>query len=394
MPLSAIPFDDIDEGALLQLKDNGVPEGREVDYKRDAIGNSDKDKKEFLKDVSAFANAAGGHLVIGMEERRGVPTALTGIAVPDIDAEMQRLDSMIRDSLEPRLIGLQLRAVPLASGSHAVVIRVPRSWNPPHRVTFKGWNKFFTRNSNGSHEVNVEELRALFTLSRDLEERVRLFRIERIAKIKANETPFPVESNAWLVLHVVPLTTIGRTGTVDVRKAYEKGEKFRPIRSNGFNRRANFDGLVVTFGDVDQHSNNSNTQVFRDGCVETVSGGYIMERQGGMLVPWADLDKDMFEVLPGYVSGLADLGIGPPYAVMVSMLGFRGAKVAVDSWGKRGVLSDRDDILVPSVTIQVNELSGDWHHLVKPIFDAIFNSFGELGALNFDAEGKWAPKVY
>lgn len=56
-----------------------MPEGLAVDYKRDPYGSSDAEKKEAVKDITSFANSAGGHLIIGMEETNGVPTGLTGL---------------------------------------------------------------------------------------------------------------------------------------------------------------------------------------------------------------------------------------------------------------------------------------------------------------------------
>jgi predicted HTH transcriptional regulator len=36
-----------------------------------ADSRADADVREFLKDVSSFANTAGGHLIIGMDEAGG-----------------------------------------------------------------------------------------------------------------------------------------------------------------------------------------------------------------------------------------------------------------------------------------------------------------------------------
>jgi predicted HTH transcriptional regulator len=41
----------------------------------------DADKKEALKDITSFANSAGGHLIVGMEETDGVPVRLTDYPV-------------------------------------------------------------------------------------------------------------------------------------------------------------------------------------------------------------------------------------------------------------------------------------------------------------------------
>lgn len=116
MPLSHKPFANLAESDLLALINGQVPEGRTIDYKRDALGRSDGDKKEFLADVSSFANSGGGFLIFGMDEANGIATALIGIDVADIDTEIRRLDELIRDGLEPTILGLEIRGVSLDNG--------------------------------------------------------------------------------------------------------------------------------------------------------------------------------------------------------------------------------------------------------------------------------------
>jgi predicted HTH transcriptional regulator len=90
------PLDQIDKGDLQQLIDDQVQESKTIDYKLDAVGNSDKAKKDFLADVSSFANAVGGHLIYGISEEQGIPKQISGLVL-DMDDEMARLDNIIRD---------------------------------------------------------------------------------------------------------------------------------------------------------------------------------------------------------------------------------------------------------------------------------------------------------
>ena len=63
MPIDRLDFDDLSEADLAELITTQVPEGLRIEYKRDLYGNADKDKRKALKDISAFANAFGGHLI-------------------------------------------------------------------------------------------------------------------------------------------------------------------------------------------------------------------------------------------------------------------------------------------------------------------------------------------
>ena len=60
MALTHKPLDQITADDLQALIDAQAPEKRTLDYKATLPGNADADKKEFLADVSSFANAAGG----------------------------------------------------------------------------------------------------------------------------------------------------------------------------------------------------------------------------------------------------------------------------------------------------------------------------------------------
>src|ERR1700740_2350525 len=97
------PLEGLVEEDLLALITNAVGEGRTIDYKRELPGNSDADKKEFLADVSSFANTMRGDLVFGVDEVNGLPTQLTGFQTSNADTDLQRLESILASGLEPRI---------------------------------------------------------------------------------------------------------------------------------------------------------------------------------------------------------------------------------------------------------------------------------------------------
>ncbi|MFC3110088.1 helix-turn-helix domain-containing protein [Undibacterium arcticum] len=118
MPIDRLDFDNLSENDLAELIVGQVPEGLRIDYKRDLYGNSDADKREVLKDISGFANAFGGHLIVGMEEQNGLATSIPGVANVNPDDVVLRLEQLARAGLEPRIQGLRIRAVPLSSGAY------------------------------------------------------------------------------------------------------------------------------------------------------------------------------------------------------------------------------------------------------------------------------------
>ena len=99
MFLSAMPLERVSEADLQRLIADGVRESRDLDFKRDPVGDDRDAKREFLRDVTSFANTAGGYLIIGMAEAAGVADALIGLTARPPDDEKLRLENVIRDAV-------------------------------------------------------------------------------------------------------------------------------------------------------------------------------------------------------------------------------------------------------------------------------------------------------
>ena len=106
MQLDYKPLESLDEADLKALVTNQVSEWKFIEYKEQLPTNADSSRKDFLGDVSSFANASGGHLVYGMREKSGVPVALLGLPGINPDSEILRLESMTRDGIDPRIPGI------------------------------------------------------------------------------------------------------------------------------------------------------------------------------------------------------------------------------------------------------------------------------------------------
>jgi predicted HTH transcriptional regulator len=91
-------FDQIKEHDLQSLVYNGVLEGKTIEYKQELTISLDREKKEFLADVSSFANASGGDLIYGIVEDRdtGAPKSLEGIPIQNEDELIRKLEAQIR----------------------------------------------------------------------------------------------------------------------------------------------------------------------------------------------------------------------------------------------------------------------------------------------------------
>src|SRR5207253_464029 len=176
-------------------------------------------------------------------------------------------DSMVQSGIEPRIPGIGFQPAPFDSGAVAFVARIPRGFAAPHMVTFQGSQRFYSRNNAGKYPLDVVELRTAFLAAGQLAERVRNFRLERLGRILANETPVGMATGAKVVLHLAPLAAYDRLQQIDTT-SLRGNTLLRPL--NGFvsNGRHNFDGWITSTSDGGLSG--SYAQLFRNGSIETV----------------------------------------------------------------------------------------------------------------------------
>ena len=389
-------IDKITEEDLQSLINNSVLEGKTIEYKQSFPSNSDSDKKEFLADVSSFANAIGGDLIFGMIEDRdtGIPKTLEGLVIENIDREISRLDNIIREGIEPRISGINIKSINLSNSKIALIIRIQRSWNSPHRVSFKGHDKFYSRSANGKYPMDVGELRNTFNLSETITERIRRFREDRISKIFANDTPVPFYDSAKIVLHLIPVISFTSAQRYDIGKIASHPEKLGPIYCSGWNHRYNLDGFLTYSGGRTDISH-SYVQLFKNGIIEAVEG-FLLEphhKKESLLIPSIAYERELIKSLSDYFSVLKTLNVELPVFIFLTLVGVRGYTMAVDQskfWIDEFHPIDRDILSLPEIAIENYDFIAD--DALKPCFDSIWNACGFPRSFNYDDTGKLVGK--
>jgi len=388
------PFHDIERSDIDALRENEVREGKRIEYKVNLPGNSDRDKKEFLADVSSFANSSGGDLLFGVNEEKGVPTDAHGLTGINPDKEIQRLDNVLRDGLDPRIPGVQMRAVEGFPQGPVLLVRIPRSWASPHMVTFRGSSRFYARNNAGKYQMDVGEVRAAFALSEALPEKVRAFRCDRLAKIVARETPLPLADGPLAVLHLLPIASLEPGHAVDPASLQQHQPLPRPLDANSRSHRYSFDGLLEFAKD---RTGVPYTYVlfFRNGAIEAVSARTLPCGPGheGCIASYAYEDS-ILEGLAEYLALIRGLEMSPPIFVMLSLLGVQGLHMFVEArYGAGGAPEgiDRDVLVLPEVIVE--NFDDDLGGLLKPVFDCVWQAAGWRGSRNYDEDGKWIRRA-
>lgn len=144
---------------LQALIRDGVEEGLDLEYKRcAALKKEEPHKDEIGRDVSAFANSAGGTIVYGMIEDSNThrPTGLDeGFDPSDISKEW--LENVIHQRVKPKIDGVRINPVTLSGPNQervAYVVSIPQSstaHQAPDKKYYKRYN--FKREAMEDYEV-------------------------------------------------------------------------------------------------------------------------------------------------------------------------------------------------------------------------------------------------
>ncbi|SRR6266478_456228 len=90
-----LPQNEIRIDMLRTLIESEIAEGQVIEFKR-AIDVSDaKAKKNLSAEVASFANASGGDIVFGIDEKNGTASEL--VALPGFDAD--RIELQLRQNI-------------------------------------------------------------------------------------------------------------------------------------------------------------------------------------------------------------------------------------------------------------------------------------------------------
>ena len=203
-------LNDLTPGHIEGLIESEVPESLTLDYKQELPSGQSESKREFLYDVAAMANSAGGDLIFGIAERRseddkatGVPDRLLGTRFANEQEEEIRLASYIRDSIAPKLIGVTVRSVRCLAGD-ALVVRVPVTRSKPHIVTMGGVDRFYKRTGTVSHKMSWDEIRRAFSEQSELREAIAKWRAHRVELIEQKRGPVLLKEDVVMLFHVIP----------------------------------------------------------------------------------------------------------------------------------------------------------------------------------------------
>jgi|SRR5690554_4066809 len=384
----SIPYeiDKIDANALAELIEYQVSESETLDYKKGAPDTWRKSsapkpeaiqklKAEFLKDVTAFANAKGGDLVYGVAE--GTGAAAGGILGFDYEKKDQdglerHLQDLCRENISPP-IQLQFRFVTLDDAKTVLVVRVPDSWNKPHMVTLKYSTDFFVRRNTESIRMDIHTIRSTVLGSAELRAQIRQFRRTRVDQVRSGEAAILPPYGPFLLFHLVPLQLYRSGKYIDISKCAETFRIQTLTNANYADETYNVDGLIRYIADHDGPLRRSSyVQVFRNGCIEAFEERFFASEK----VQLFGIAQQLVKAAASYFNFYIREDIRPPYVAMLTLSGLSGRKIdqpwELNFYSEN--IIDRDQLLLPDVLIE--SVNGHTVELLDPLLHQLWQACG------------------
>lgn len=389
--MAIIDFDGIDADGLKAICVEGWQESSSLDFKRELPAKDDRGRQEFLKDICAFANSEGGDLIFGISEVDGEAKGIAPIATEASDVAIRRLGQVLDAGLEPRIQGVRFRSVKFTDGSYALLVRVPASFDGPHRFTMSNASRFVVRSGTHTSDLTYEQIRVAFDRTASLAERARNFRAYRLQEIKAHRTWKPMRKGPLCVVHILPMAAMTGRSTVDVASLYRDRAKLSFDDWGGTSRLINLDG-VMSFATSDEGIG-AYTLVFRSGAIESVRFGGMTVEPTRKVIPSLTIAKFFRSAIGALVKQYQLMGISGPAIIGVAFLFVEGYDFPVSKY-ESPARTDREHLVLEEVWIENLQSIETVDNIARPILNTLWQAFGETECSYYDVEGKWHPTTF
>lgn len=143
---------------------SGIEENLNLDYKSaDALGKSDGKKAEISKDVSAFANSAGGIIIYGINEfneaeKKHLPEKINPVDRLVITKEW--LEQVINSNISPKISGIMIHPITIGKtedNNVVYVVEIPQS-NTAHQAKDKKYYRRYNFESVAMDDYEVKDI--------------------------------------------------------------------------------------------------------------------------------------------------------------------------------------------------------------------------------------------
>ena len=377
-------IDDISFTDIEELIKNEVGESKCLEYKSELLIDTHDNRREFLSDISSFANADGGYIIYGLAEDNNtkLPCDICGISITNEDNFILQLENLLRDSISPRILDINFRFLKLDDQKRLFIIYIHPSLLSPHRVIYRGHDKFYTRNSKGKYPMDVNELRQSFLMSETLIQKIESYKLERLSYICDNCYCYLHENLPILVIQCIPLSAFRTRKIYPITQLRQTLDELN-VSAFGLtmNRQIVIDGIQIR----GKHNINQSAIAFykTNGIAElattiffrsNVVNESIFPQKEINLIYSKSLIEDIIDSVNTIFKVYQKLEIATPIILSTTILNGEGFTIPSgqfwDIWGK----IDRNKLFIPDIYIE--DFSIKTEKILHPIFDAIWNACG------------------
>lgn len=376
--------DEIVANDIVRLVESKVQETRSLDYKLELKLSQDKDRKEFLYDITSLANTDGGCLIYGIEESKdekgqntGSPLAVKGITIDNYDKLVQQIEDIIKGNTDPPVSNIYVKEVSIGPFK-MLIIGVAKTFGLPVMVTFNETNKFYKRRNSGKYAVDVYELNHLFMQNVVLKQNAQQFRIRRIDEVRNLAILPNIENFPSLFLHIIPFSFLSDK-LVDLSNLEneEKTKLMKPMSpQSGWNFMYNADGFAAYSTGRVENKIYAYDQIFRNGIYEAYTASFLYPAdQGGqkfMFLYGKEFVKNVLTKITSAFELLKYFEIEPPFFISLSFYGLQNSRIN-DNYNISNEFV-RTELHLPQIVIPQYE-SKIYEHL-KPILDILWQAAG------------------
>lgn len=376
-------IDQISSEDIKRLVDNRVQEHRGLDYKRDLRLSQDKDKKEFLYDITSMANTEGGTFVFGIEESKdekgqntGAPESVFGIEVDNTDKLTQQIEDIIKWNTDPSITRVFIRFI-VVDDKTVLLIGIPKTYGLPIMVTFNESNKFYRRRNTGKYSVDTYELSEMFLQNQLLTKSAEKYRRERVNEIIQNQIFPNVVLTTVFVVQIIPFT-FQRDKSLDLSSAGKMNlhEPMKPFFSNGWDCTHTVDGYccfstnkqgLIAF---DQICRNGVYEIFSS---ELFSNDHVGEGRVVKRLYGKRFIEELCIKMHSAFNVLKKFDVEGPFLICMTLIGHKDGVIYDDGcWTEKQFLTNQ--IYFPPIV--ATRESNDFKNLLKTNFDILWQAVG------------------
>ena len=365
---------------------SGARESSTLDYKRDVYATTEGGRKEFAKDLTAFANKDGGILLVGVREENGAPAEVVGVPAAEVDSAILWLESVARSGVNPHLPSLVINQVSIENKA-LIAVSVPRGMDPPYEVASAG-GRFFVRDERSVRTMSREEIKFAVSRSTTLMDRVDQFVDERM---RAFTEAMRREQTLGSILIVTPLFDETLSFRYDLPTVASLVPNLKSLDGGMISSgKPRLDGLLFEFDKLEGQAAGS-ARIFRHGGIEIIDGYMFGRLPDGRMTPGLTLMNGLIKAVRDNVALARKITGAESFAIDFRIQSEPGKQIAFYN-NQQPPISDRADLMFDRLIASQQDLDvRESANVVRPLLDQIWQAFGQMNCRYFTDAGKYQP---